>query len=162
MRMGDGSTPSNAPCLSSLELTRMRFKKKERFLNRLFLIQARLHRACPDLSPARSTQRKPVDRLSPVTGAGAASTAKPAGWRVRAIVNAHKALGEACVMSDDTNDHIAETNRQRSDLIGAAEEFCLAENSYGLVCTEWPNHDGWHRVELGGRLLDTWPQKESP
>jgi hypothetical protein len=48
----------------------------------------------------------------------------------------------------------------KSSLIAAAEEFCLAENPDGLVCTEWPNHDGWHRVELDGKLLDTWPQGE--
>lgn len=45
----------------------------------------------------------------------------------------------------------------RDSLISAAEEFCLAENPDGLVCTEWPNHDGWHRVELDDELLDTWP-----
>lgn len=43
------------------------------------------------------------------------------------------------------------------DLIAAAETHCLAESIYGYVCTEWPNHDGWHRVILDGELLDTWP-----
>lgn len=43
------------------------------------------------------------------------------------------------------------------DLIAAAEDFCLAETVDGLVCTKCPNHDGWHRVDLDGKLLDTWP-----
>jgi len=39
----------------------------------------------------------------------------------------------------------------------AAETHCLAASLDGYACTEEPGHDGWHRVELDGELLDTWP-----
>jgi hypothetical protein len=45
----------------------------------------------------------------------------------------------------------------RDALIGAAEDFCLAESSDGYMCTEQPNHDGWHRAVLDGELLNAWP-----
>jgi hypothetical protein len=46
------------------------------------------------------------------------------------------------------------------DLAAAAETVCMAEDEHGYLCTEWPNHDGWHRVELDGEVLNTWPNEE--
>lgn len=41
--------------------------------------------------------------------------------------------------------------------VGFAENYCLAESPNGYLCTEEPNHDNWHRAEVGDELLDTWP-----
>lgn len=46
------------------------------------------------------------------------------------------------------------------DLADCAETLCLAESRQRYVCTEEPHHDGWHRAELDGELLDTWPQED--
>lgn len=43
-------------------------------------------------------------------------------------------------------------------LIHAADVMCVAQNEDGLVCTQWPNHDGWHKCELStGEMVGTWP-----
>jgi hypothetical protein len=39
----------------------------------------------------------------------------------------------------------------------AAESHCLAQSAGGYLCSEAPSHDGWHRAEVDGDLLDTWP-----
>jgi hypothetical protein len=45
-------------------------------------------------------------------------------------------------------------------LTDCAQTHCLADSPQGYVCTEQPNHDGWHRTELDGELLATWPQED--
>ena len=36
--------------------------------------------------------------------------------------------------------------------------FCLEKSPDGYICTEEPDHEGWHRAVLDGKLLDNWPE----
>lgn len=48
-----------------------------------------------------------------------------------------------------------------TELAHCAEHVCLAESPDGLVCTDEPNHRGWHHARgEDGELLDEWPQLE--
>lgn len=42
-----------------------------------------------------------------------------------------------------------------------ADTCCLARSPEGYVCSEEPNHEGWHRAETeDGEVFDVWPPED--